>query len=66
MKSPEPIMDLFTDAERDAWGKIADATCAMFALPPVHSLEHAETARDIHNIQCRLLARVAYDKEGRA
>lgn len=46
--------------ERRAWHALEDAANAMFALPAVHPADNEETARDIHNLQNRLLARLAY------
>lgn len=65
MKFSVPNYDWMTEAESEAWEALSVAARAMFALTPVHPNEHGESARDFHDLQCRLLARAAYPQEFR-
>lgn len=58
----EPDLSLFTVAEQRAWGALAAAASMYFKLPVVHPSDREEAVRDVHNLQNRLLARVAYDR----
>lgn len=63
--SSHPNESWMTEAERLAWWMLGRAARAVFALPPVHPSEHAESVRDFHDLQCRLLARAAYSLDQR-
>lgn len=56
----------FTVPELKAWEAIAEAANLLLALPAIHPADRDETARDIHDLQNRLLARCAWDRERRA
>ncbi len=57
MKSPSEV-SCFTADEIVALNLTTDLWNAMRALPPQHPGDLHETARDIHNIQHRIMARV--------
>lgn len=50
---------MMTDEEKRIFTLSAELWNALIALPKMHPCDNAEHMRDIHNIQNRLLARVA-------
>ena len=62
---PDPRVDDMTDAERDAWERLAWASAAILGLPPVHPSEQAEAITAIHELQKSVLARAAYGLRAR-
>lgn len=50
-------MNSLTDAEKRILNMSADLFNAIVALPVLHALDVAETVRDIHDIQNRIMAR---------
>lgn len=60
-----PDLEKLTVEEQDVLRKTGDLMMALSRLPVLHSADVAETVRDIHNIQNRILARAAYKKDSR-
>jgi hypothetical protein len=54
----------FTAAEVEALDLSARLWNALVALPHLHNMDAAESARDVHNIQNRLLGRLAVRRVG--
>jgi len=50
---------MMTDEEKRIFALTAELWNALIALPAPHRFDNAEHMRDIHDIQNRLLARVA-------
>lgn len=48
-----------TDQEKEILAMTADLWNALLMLPNKHPCDDEEHMRDIHSIQCRILARVA-------
>lgn len=60
-----PDTSWMTPEEGDAWALLAVAATRILQLPEVHPSDRPEAARDIHDLQNRLLTRASYSLEQR-